>query len=381
MENIIIRHARPEEYDALLSLLDKVFGFPSKRTEGFLDLLPKLYKKEYTPTENNLVLEYNGELVGAVGMYERYISVGGEKLKAIGIGNVACREDMRGGGVMTKLMKAATSEIISRNADLSDLGGRRHRYGHFGYECAGRAYNFDIRADSVRHLGEEKMPATLRCVDIDGYEKEAEELYKTKPIRFLREGKSGSFTDVIYSWCADVVAILKDTEFCGYAVIDDGRVTELMLSDKADFGAAIRAVIEREEGDITITLHETDREYMSAVYEMFDGVKVRSNEQVSVIKHRRTAEVYLKYSASVTKLPDGELPLLIHGIAGDEEFTLSVKNGEVSVSDGARDPIELSQNEAVALLYGLHSPHRMTLPKAVESWLPLPLYFPSPDNV
>ena len=61
--SIIIRHGRPEEYDELLKLLDKVFGFPSERTEGFLELLPKLYKKEYAPCENNIVAELDGELV------------------------------------------------------------------------------------------------------------------------------------------------------------------------------------------------------------------------------------------------------------------------------------------------------------------------------
>ncbi len=377
--SIEIRHARHDEYDELLRVLDSVFGFPSDRTDGFLDLLPKLYKKEYNPCENNIIAALDGEIVGAVGLYERDIIVGENRLKTIGIGNVACRADMRGEGIMTELMTAAVNEIISRGADLSDLGGRRHRYGHFGYECAGRAYSFDIRSDVFRHIGEEKPLSDIFCAPIEDHLVCAEELYNSRPYRFDR---GAGFSDIISSWCAEPSALICGSEFRGYAVVDGDRISELCLGDPSDFASAIRALIRKiGDDDISITLHETERGLMREITKLYDGVRVKSNEQVAVINHRKTVETMLAYSASLKPLPDGEIPLLIHGIAGDEKFTLTVKNGEISSQDGADTPIELSQNEAVALLYGLHSPHRIYLDKAAESWLPLPLYFPSPDCV
>ena len=130
--DITIRYATDADYDALLPMLDQAFGFPSERTNGFEELLPKLYHPEMT----QLLAVKNGEIAGAVGLFERKINVCGEILTTVGIGNVACRSDLRGEGIMSALMRKATADIIASGADLSDLGGRRHRYAHFGYECA-----------------------------------------------------------------------------------------------------------------------------------------------------------------------------------------------------------------------------------------------------
>lgn len=379
--NFEIRRAEPSEYTELMAMLDEVFGFPSERTQGFSELLPKLYKKEYSPCENNLVMFLDGKPVGAVGMYERTLIVGDETLKSVGIGNVACRKEFRGSGIMTELMKKAVSEIISSGAQLSDLGGKRHRYAHFGYECAGRVYNFEVSKDSVKHMGKENMPDDLVCVPIEEYLNDAELLYSKKTCRADRSGK---FADIIFSWCAKPVAILRNGEFCGYAVVNGDKIGEISLCDPKDLGGAIRALLEICGGNIIVSIHETEADIMREIYGLFDGFKICSNEQISVIKHRETAFAYLKYLNSEKKLPDGKLSLYVHGIGGDESFTLFVQNGTVGVRDVDRSdgiPIELMQTEAVSFLYGSYSPKRSSLDTAVESWLPLPLYFSSPDTV
>lgn len=374
MNEITIRKSTPDEYPKLIKLLDEAFGFPSERTEGFASLLPKLY---HADTCSNIVAVRGGELVGAVGVYYRDIDVCGTRLVSAGIGNVACRADMRGEGIMSRLMTAATDEIRALGADLSDLGGRRHRYAHFGYECAGRVYNFTVRDDAVRHLGIEPKNEML-VLPLDSFIGEAEVLYNQSRVRFIRE----NFAEVIASWEAESMALVKDGEFAGYAVIDGDRVTELMLVSADDLASAVCALFAHtKEQRITVTLHETSPELINEMHALYDGVNIRGNEQISVMHHRRVASAYLRLAAELYDLPDGELPLLIHGVSCDESFTLRVVDGEVSVTDEVKAPIELSHNDAIALLYGLTSPNRAQLPHSVASWLPLPIYFSSPDCV
>lgn len=368
--DITIRYATDADYDALLPMLDQAFGFPSERTNGFEELLPKLYHPEMT----QLLAVKNGEIVGAVGLFERKINVCGEILTTVGIGNVACRSDLRGEGIMSALMRKATADIIASGADLSDLGGRRHRYAHFGYECAGRVCSFTVRSDFKAHTG--FVSSALACVPIEPYLADAEAMYCAKPVHFVRD----DFDAVTRSWCADRYAFTKENGFAGYAIVDRGRVTEMMLADPSHLPDAASALFDATgEKSLTFTLHETDL-LVTFMQPIYDGVNLRTNEQISVLNFKKTVAAYAKCAATMHRLPDLVLPLHICGVAGDERFTVSVTDSCVSVTDDAEDPITLSHRDAISFLFGLVSTQRNAIP-CLEELLPLPLYFSSPDCV
>lgn len=365
-----IRYASREDFDELMTLLDGAFGFPNERADGFASLLPKLYH----PQMKQLVAEKNGSLVGAVGMFERKICVCGETLTSVGIGNVACREDARGEGIMSALMKRAMSDIVASGAELSDLGGKRHRYAHFGYECAGKAYNFTVRSDFSAHIGE--YGGKLRCVPLDEYIDLAEKLYLSQPVRFERD----DFDIVTRSWCALRYAFVDGCDFAGYAIIRQDRVTELILSDPSRLSEAVVAVFDAtHESQLTLTLRETDP-LMIYAYKIYDGISVRSNEQIAVFNFKKTVYAYLKYLSTLKTLPDTELPFRIIREDSEECFTVIVRNGVPTVTDGADTPTVLTQLEATAFFFGLIYPERSELPNA-EALFPLPFFIPSPDCV
>ncbi len=365
-----IRYASPEDFDSLLTLLDGAFGFPNERADGFASLLPKLYH----PQMKQLVAEKNGELVGAVGMFERKICVCGETLTSVGIGNVACREDARGEGIMSALMKKAVSDIVASGAELSDLGGKRHRYAHFGYECAGKAYNFTIRSDFSSHVGANEN--TLRCVPLEEYIDLAEKLYLSQSVRFERD----DFDVVTRSWRALRYAFVDGCDFVGYAVIRQDRVTELILSDPSRLSEAVMAIFDAtQENQLTLTMRETDP-LMTYAYKIYDGISVRSNEQIAVFNFKKTVYAYLKYLSTLKTLPETELPFRIIREDGEECFTVAVRNGVPTVTDGANSPIVLTQFEATAFFFGIISPERAELSNA-ETLFPLPVFIPSPDCV
>ena len=56
--------------DDFLDFINLVFGFNGD-DEDFLKLLPKLYKEQYQPCENNYVVTEDGKLKAAIGVFPR----------------------------------------------------------------------------------------------------------------------------------------------------------------------------------------------------------------------------------------------------------------------------------------------------------------------
>ncbi|MEE1011206.1 MAG: GNAT family N-acetyltransferase, partial [Acutalibacteraceae bacterium] len=77
----------------LIETLNEVFF--SEEDIDFLFLLPKLYKEQYNPAENNIILKEDGVIKAAVGCYPVNVTVAGKKLRIMGIGNVAVTTDCR----------------------------------------------------------------------------------------------------------------------------------------------------------------------------------------------------------------------------------------------------------------------------------------------
>ena len=61
----------------LIETLDKVF-FSEEEEIRFLTLLPKLYKEQYKPAENNIILKEDGVIKAAVGCFPLSITAAGK---------------------------------------------------------------------------------------------------------------------------------------------------------------------------------------------------------------------------------------------------------------------------------------------------------------
>ena len=73
--------------------------------------------------------------------------------------------------------------------------------------------------------------------------------------------------------------------------------------------------------------------------------------------------------------------MLVHGIAGDEQFTVAVANGVPTVEKTDKAPdVVLEHREAVAFFFGAMSPERMENAYAAV-WFPLPIYVDGADHV
>ncbi len=373
-------------YEEFMNLIDLSFGFTTPEAK-FLGLLPKLYRPERRPQDDNYVVCEGNVPVAAVGSYDHEITVMGRTLPCRGIGNVAVHPDCRGRGYMKMAMEAAIDDMVRDGIALSALGGRRQRYRYFSYEKCGPCHTFSITADNLRHTyGTLESPLTVRLVTdpMDPALDTICALTNSGPLVPVRA--RADYLDIAQTWHAVLCAVLEGERVAGYAIVErNGFITELRVVKIEDFMPAIRALF-AVIGQDTITLrlppHETA--YLSTVAAVAEGVQTGCSMSYSVLDFTRVVDAFFALKASYTAIEDGKLSLLIHGRARDERFQIVVKDGVPTVGilpDDAPVDRELSHLEAMELLFAPFSPTRDALSAPWNRWFPLPLWLWRADEV
>ena len=369
----------PAMYDDLMDFLNYVFGF-NGNDQDFKKLLPKLYKPEYDPCYSNYVVTENGKLKAAIGAFDSDLSVDGVILRSRGIGNVAVHPYSRSKGYMKDCMKLALDDMIADGVDFSILGGQRQRYQYFGFDHAGTEYEMSVNRRNLRHAFRDVPYTELELRDLTEKDTElldkARALQETRPMRTVRPREA--FLDICRSWSSQLTAVLKGGEFRGYFV---SELRELTLLDKSDLYDVVRSyVAQRGDAHLRIPSWETDK--ITAVGKISGGLSIGSCEMFNILRYRHVADALLKFKAAREELPDGEVSLLIHGYAGDEQFRVRVKNNEAALEDDRGTPdFELSHMEAIAFLFGNYSGRRLAASPAARLWFPLPLHVENADHV
>lgn len=364
-----------------LDFINYVFGF-NGNDEDFLKLLPKLYKTEYQPCENSYVVTEDGKYKAAIGVFVREQNVCGETLSVHGIGNVAVHPYARSRGYMRELMHMAIDDMIVSGADYSDLGGRRQRYGYFSYESAEPMWEFTMDQTNARHCFRDLPLRTIAFREItdpdDPVIEKMVALHEKQPL-YMKRGRA-AFLDICRSWNRKLYAITDGQYgFVGYRI---GEMDELILTDESDLYAVLRAYLENhDEMHLTVPLYHTDR--ITALSRICEHSSFRDGARCTVFHFEKVVRAFLSLKAQ--SLPhtmgDGALTVLVHGIAGDEQFTVAMRGGVPTVEKTDRTPdMVLDHREAVAFFFGAISPERMKHTCAA-AWFPLPMYVDSADHV
>ncbi len=382
-----------------------VFGFNGD-SKNFVKLLPKVFKPEYEPVKSSYVTLIDGRLKASIGAFDHEITVAGELLRCRGIGNVAVHPFARSKGYMRKLMEMAIDDMVSDRIDLSILGGRRQRYNYFSYEKTGEALRFVLNADNMRHCfgADRSARHTVDIVsispgDLDVLSKIARLLAGRDYAPIRPEEK---LYDILTSWESVPYALFKGERFAGYLIYKADEISEIMLSDQADFEDAIISFYDKRKlKNLSIVLPPFEPELIGRLYRISEGYTIGSSKSFSVLNFRRVTEAFLKLKLKYETLPDGELRLKIHGRAGEENIVIRVRGGVGSVSEVGTEPfggtgpsdgigpsdgvgvccLELGHIDAMNLLFSPYCPGRSALPAAARLWLPLPLWLYKADAV
>ncbi len=374
---IHMKHGDDSQKEELLKLLNLSFGF--NENENFETLLPKLYKDEYHPAKNNIILDVNEEMRAAVGVYYDTMDVCGEKLKLAGIGNVAVHPNHRRNGYMQFCMLLALDEMKQNMTDLSALSGGRQRYGYFGYEPMGIRYNFLYkRYNHGKTLGSErksKYQSKKLTQNDTVLLKQITEIYKSRPFSTNRTAQN--VFDVLCSWSSIPYCVVDDNEVKGwFALSTEGEVNEFFYKNSEDIPEILLSVFEvtpKNEVKIGVPAFDTPLcKYMSDVAEW---QYTDHAEQFNIFCYEKVIRAFLNLKATYTTLTDGELILFIAGSKLPEQIKIKVRNNIATVEETDEKPdCILNHKEALQILGALYCEKRNSMSPLIQNWFPLPIY-------
>lgn len=385
MSGLYYGRGKDEDNKNLIEFLNEVFF---KDDTNFLDLLPKIYKDQYRPAYNNFVVQgEDGEFRSAVGNFYSPMSVGGEDISTCCIGNVAVGEKYRSMGYMKELMQMSVDDMKNNGVDLAFLGGQRQRYGYFGFESAGTRYVFNANRQNIKHsFGNEKSGLDVESLDPNDKETIEKIIAINSSFAVYCKRTVENCYDVLCSWNCVPFVLKKDGEFVGYYSVhknSDNAVQECGVTDKKYLKAMVLAIFENTDKwnlEFPTAPFETDK--LKFYTENFEGFTVTGCESLLVYNFEKVIRAFMKAKMSYTKLCDGEIKVLVHGVNGDEKIRISVKNNvaEVESIDGDVD-FELDHHEATRAFFSNYFTDRYRFSPNVQQWLPFNVYLSSSDTM
>ena len=392
------RWAQPSDYQNIIDEANHAFdtahytGDFEKDTgkdSFFPRILPKLYQNPRIAPMHVLALE-DGKICGLVGLFDLPYVVHGTPLKVKGIGTVSVRPGYRGKGYMKELMAMAVRRAEEEQADYMVLGGRRQRYGHWGFEQAGAMPSYKVMKHNLHYVyGEDAdfgyrfrklLPEDADAIREERKLREAAQVHMVYP-----ENEEYA---VLCSMGTVPYLIEKDQQFAGTFLYEENerQVYDLRLKEKKDVCPVVNDLMRAFGADELKLTHfgPGEEEMTAALSVLSEDCSIVSDAMIKVLNYERTLRAYLALAAAVRPLPDGELRC---AFANGERLLLSVRGGKSSVEklpeDEAAD-LSLSELGATRLMFHHHTvlhSFGVEIPAAVRAWFPLPFYENLSDSV
>lgn len=373
------RTALPSEREQYIAFANEVFTAAVGRPFHFDTLIPKVYGPRADGAEMQyMAVDDEKGIRALIATLPGEMHIGDTTLKTGYIGTVSSHPEARGEGHMKRLMQLNLERMQSNGTDLALLGGQRQRYAYFGYEPAGLCMQLSFSRRMAHHAladaditgltFEEILPDTL-------LESQAAALCRTQPCYADRD--AFGFATVARSYHNHPYAALQNGRFLGYIICGDEKTvaTELLAVSPEACDQIIKGWLAIHQLKAFVALIPGwDTPLINHLWEYAEGIHAMTCVQAHILNYPKVAEALLKLKALYTPLEDGELALEADGCA----FTLRVKDGQVSVSEGAQHPQKLSHREIHRLLLDPFYPQAQA--PAPRGWFPLPLYIGTVDG-
>ncbi len=176
------RLATPDDFPDILDLVDRCFNHSSG---GMASEWCHVYDREQP--DRHAVITENGTVVSHVSIVEDELVIGDGHLQSWGISGVATEPRTRGQGYMSDLMDFWMERMDSAGVPFGKLGGDRKRYGHWGWERAGRERRYRV---TERFFERDQVPDDARIERYDGSAEHITQLrdrYQRRNLRVRRD--------------------------------------------------------------------------------------------------------------------------------------------------------------------------------------------------
>lgn len=349
------RLATTDEFPEMMELLDRYFSY---ERGGMAARLPYCY--DPTNIEHHAIIREDGRIVSHVGAFPQTLVVGDEEIECWGFGGVATHRQYRGNGYMSELIDFWFDRMDTRNVPLAELSGNRQRYNHFGWEAAGREFQYKIHSRSFS----DAVSDHERVVPYDGSEEQLDllrTLHGEEPYRVKRDeersrtvfGQRGLET-LLYDHGNEAAYVSLSRESRARTISEFGgsaRGIEAVLThlfDSYDINNLTAVVPPRHPLNSTFRRHSRTW-------------SLRNHRNVKILDLPATVDRFSgqmqRHWRSAAGTGDGSLTLGIRG--ADNAVRISYTPEHVDVNPTDDDPeLELNEHDVVALLFGFHDRQR-----------------------
>jgi GNAT superfamily N-acetyltransferase len=373
-------------------MLDNVFFLEDDAPQrDFVTLLPKLYKEQYRPWDNNYCAVEDGVIKGAVGMYISQVEIAGAPLKMGGVGNVAVARDSRRKGYMKRCMDEAMAAMKAAGCAFGELGGQRQRYQFWGFERCGAAVEAVFTEKNLRHaFGENGIAPGWRAGAIGPEDRDAlgqaQALIESSPLHVKHS--PAALYDILCSWNESPYGVWEGDQLrCFFTLSRDGkRVNQFFLRDAGSLEMALRcaysALPEDAYKSVTVDIPLWQKELLALAEGIAESVSLDDTGMYAILSWERTLGALFALQAQCKPLPDGEMTARINGDWGAETLRFSVTGGVPGVEPFQGTPdLTLSHLEALRFFLAPVSTGRGAMQKYAQAWFPLPLWISGIDKV
>lgn len=376
-----IRRGRLEEHDKILDFINLVFSM-AHRPHNFEYMYPNLYRAEPGYMEHFYTLWEDGELRCCVLCEPRVLSVGGEKLNLIGIGNVATHHRALGKGYMTRLMGQIVEDMKADGVHLSCLGGKRLRYNHFGYELAGNCFDLSFSPNDAKEIYPDFDASAWRFEKVTFEDREMlgslKRFYEAMPVHYDYDDEH--FYYRMEHEGANLYAVLgKNGELAGFTAFraEDGRLglLELCAADENRADIALALALQTEK-PVSFASSEWQVPYLDRIIDISGDLVRTGSSMWSVLSWKEPVRAFLTFKKTYSDLKKGKLVI---GVENGVKIAVEVGEGvSVEYTDDEAD-ISFDGLRGIRAIFGAYPHHFFASGLSGEkldladSWFPLPL--------
>ncbi len=373
------RLARPNEESDILDFINMVFSM-HVQPHDFSRLLPKVYAHSGFSRYHYVAAE-DGHIRGTVALLPLNLRVEGNSfLKAGYIGSVSVHPYARGCGHMKALMQLVLDDAEKQGYDLLVLGGRRQRYGYYGFEKGGTKLCFSVNGDNVRHAMSDvdSDAVCIRLVD-DARDCVLDDIWHLSRRQMLTcERDRLRLLDIMHSWGSSLYAledVEQDGTFIGYLCVNDRQITELALTDERLLPNVLKAWMkDRTDCKIIVPMYQRVRaSYLKSIAENYT---IADAQMLHIINWQNTLETLLTFKAGYQPMCDGHFAF---DVEGSGRYAIDVCNHEVTVRETQESPdVCFVRQRAVEFFFSPYTALMESSP-LLKSILPIPFEIPSAD--
>lgn len=373
------RQALPQDEAHILDFINMVFSMDSQ-PHDFAALLPKVYAHAGFSRYHYVAVQEE-RILGVVALLPMTLRIEqGSALRIGYIGSVSVHPYARGAGHMKALMAFAVNDAKAQKLDMLLLGGRRQRYGYFGFEKGGTSLLFSLNADNIRHAlcGVSTDMLSIREVTHadDATLQAILPLCSRQP--FCCERAPERLLDIFHSW-HNRLYVFERTDgnaFAGYLCASGDRICELALTDERLLPETLAVWMKgRSRAEILVPIcHRVRASYLKSIAE---GYTLSDAHMLRVLNWQHVLEKLLRFKAGYQPLCDGSF---IFEIEDAGCYQIAVCNHEVSVSQSDCAPqIVFTPQRAVEFFFSPYTALFEASPM-LKSLLPLPVFIPAADR-